>query len=41
MQQKPEPPSVKKFLITFVRILVIFALAWSIVYGVKFLMGAL
>ena len=41
MQQKPKPPSVKNFLMTFLRIIVLCALAWAIVYGAKALMGAL
>jgi len=34
-----KPPSVKGFLTMFVRILVLCALAWVIVYGAKSLLG--
>ncbi len=36
MDQKP---SFKKFIIMFIRILVLCALAYGIVYGAKFLLG--
>ena len=36
MDQKP---SFKKFIIMFIRILVLCALAWAIVYGAKTLLG--
>ena len=38
MDQKP---SLKKFIIMFIRILVLCALAWAIVYGAKSLLGML
>ena len=37
-QKKPTP---KSFLTMFVRILVLCALAWAIVYGAKYLFGML
>lgn len=37
---RPQKPTVKSFLIKFLRILVLCALAYGIVYGVRFLMGA-
>ena len=39
--QQPKKPTPKSFLTMFVRILVLCALAWAIVYGVKYLFGML
>ena len=36
-----EKPTVKSFIIKFLRIIVLFFIAYGLVYGVKFLIGAI